>query len=77
MAAEHGFLRAILPASWFEAVRAGTRQWLIECPCGHKRDLWDAGGTASVPKLPGVRQGDMAQGPQEDRGRTAERADGR
>ena len=44
MAAEHKFLKFILPARAFAAVEAGTRQWLIECPCGHKRDYWDAGG---------------------------------
>jgi hypothetical protein len=40
----HGLLKALLPAKAFAAVKAGTRQWLIECPCGEKRDFWDAGG---------------------------------
>jgi len=44
MQAEHRFLKFILPARTFNAVRAGTKMWLLECPCGHKRDLWDAGG---------------------------------
>lgn len=44
MAANHWFLRAILPAKWYGAVKTGTRLWLIECSSGHKRDLWDAGG---------------------------------
>ena len=44
MAAKHRFLRFILPARAFNAVRAGTKLWLIECPCGHKRDFWDLGG---------------------------------
>ena len=44
MPAEHKFLKFILPATVFKAVRAGTKKWLLECPCGHKRDLWDAGG---------------------------------
>ena len=44
MPAEHRFFKFILPATAFKAVRAGTKKWLIECPCGHKRDLWDAGG---------------------------------
>jgi DNA-directed RNA polymerase subunit RPC12/RpoP len=42
--AEHGFLKLILPAQAFAAVKAGTKAWLMECPCGHKQDLWDAGG---------------------------------
>jgi hypothetical protein len=44
MVAEHRFLRFILPARAFAAVRTGTKQWLMECTCGHKRDLWDLGG---------------------------------
>jgi hypothetical protein len=44
MAAEHRFLKFILPARWFAAVRAGTKEWLAACPCGGKRDLWDSGG---------------------------------
>ena len=44
MTAEHRFLRFILPDRAFAAVKAGTKQWLAECPCGHKRDVWDSGG---------------------------------
>ena len=42
--AEHRVLKFILPAKAFAAVRAGTKLWLIECRCGHRRDIWDAGG---------------------------------
>jgi hypothetical protein len=42
--AEHRFLRFILPAKAFAAVKAGTKSWLVECQCGHKHDYWDAGG---------------------------------
>jgi len=41
MPAEHKFLKFILPATVFEAIKAGTKKWLLECPCGEKRDLWD------------------------------------
>jgi len=44
MAIAHRLLRRILPAKAFEAVKAGTKKWLMECPCGHKRDIWDSGG---------------------------------
>lgn len=44
MPSEHKFLKLILPQSLFEALKAETKQWLLQCPCGHKRDLWDAGG---------------------------------
>lgn len=40
----HRLLKFILPEKAFTAVRDGTREWLIECQCGHTRDLWDAGG---------------------------------
>jgi len=41
---DHRFLKAILPERAFNAIREGTRNWLIECPCGHMADLWNAGG---------------------------------
>jgi len=44
MPAEHKFLKFILPKRAFNAVKAGTKKWLIECKCGHKRDYWDLGG---------------------------------
>jgi hypothetical protein len=44
MPAAHRFLKLILPSKAFAAVREGTKQWLAECPCGHRRDLWDSGG---------------------------------
>ena len=44
MPAEHRFLKFILPARAFAAIRASTKDWLAECPCGHKQDIWDSGG---------------------------------
>ena len=41
---DHRFLRAVLSERAFEAVQNGTRQWLFECSCGHKADLWEMGG---------------------------------
>lgn len=41
---EHRMLRRLLPDKALGALEAGTRQWLIECPCGHTQDFWDAGG---------------------------------
>ena len=32
-----------MAAKAFAAVRAGTRERLMECKCGHTRDVWDAG----------------------------------
>jgi len=44
MPAQHRFLNFLLPNRAFAAVRAGTKLWLAECPCGHQLDVWDAGG---------------------------------
>jgi hypothetical protein len=44
MLAEHPFLKSVLPVKAFAAVRAGTKEWLAECPCGHKQDVWNSGG---------------------------------
>jgi len=41
---EHRLLKAIVPERAFNAMRAGTRNWLIECKCGHRTDYWEAGG---------------------------------
>ena len=40
MVAEHRFLKGLLPAEAFKAVKAGTKKrWLAECLCGHKCDV--------------------------------------
>ncbi len=47
MSANTGFqcaLAWLLPRSLFDALEAGTRIFMFECPCGHERDLWEAGG---------------------------------
>lgn len=40
----HRFLEWILPGGLFDALEAGTRTFEFVCPCGHQRDLWEAGG---------------------------------
>ncbi len=42
--AGHRLLQRVVPAGMFESLEAGTRTYMFECPCGHKRDLWEAGG---------------------------------
>ena len=37
-------LKFILPGRIFEKVKNDTKQWLSECECGYKRDIWDTGG---------------------------------
>ncbi len=41
---KHPILRRILPARLFRAIEQESREWIVECPCGHRRDYWDAGG---------------------------------
>ena len=38
------FFRAILPRSWFAAIEAESRRWMLHCSCGASQSLWDAGG---------------------------------
>ncbi|MCP3983112.1 MAG: hypothetical protein GY723_01910 [bacterium] len=42
------FLERILSAGLFEALEAGTRTFMLECSCGNKRDLWEAGGVKAA-----------------------------
>lgn len=44
MATAQRILKFILPAKAFTAIKAGTKQWIVECPCGNKLDCWDSGG---------------------------------
>lgn len=38
------FFKAILPRSWFAAIEAESRRWLLHCRCGASQSIWDAGG---------------------------------
>ena len=40
----HVFLEWLLPQKAYLAIKRGTQNWLVECPCGHRRDYWEAGG---------------------------------
>ncbi|MEM7146318.1 MAG: hypothetical protein AAF591_14370 [Verrucomicrobiota bacterium] len=37
------FLKFILPASAFEALRRDSRQWEMKCDCGYAASLWESG----------------------------------
>ncbi len=39
-----GLLEGFLPWSLFDSLEAGTRTFMLECRCGLRRDLWEAGG---------------------------------
>ena len=53
-------LRFLLPRYIFEAIEEGTRTWILECPCGYMRDLWEAGGI----KYKGTEQFTFAKCPE-------------
>ncbi|HKB03050.1 MAG TPA: hypothetical protein VKD90_12570 [Gemmataceae bacterium] len=38
------FFRAIMPRSWFESAEADSKTWMVRCPCGAERSVWDLGG---------------------------------
>jgi hypothetical protein len=35
---------AILPRKWAESMESESRAWVMQCPCGHERSVWEAGG---------------------------------
>jgi len=37
-------LTTIFPKSWGEAMRAESLEWMLRCPCGHERSIWELGG---------------------------------
>lgn len=37
-------LKAWLPARWAAAIEAESREWVLQCPCGHEVSVWEAGG---------------------------------
>jgi DNA-directed RNA polymerase subunit RPC12/RpoP len=36
--------KAILPAEWARAMEADSRSWMVRCPCGFARSVWEMGG---------------------------------
>lgn len=37
-------ITALVPRSWAASMEAESREWMMQCPCGYERSLWDAGG---------------------------------
>lgn len=35
---------AILPKGAAKAAVEESKRWILKCPCGHQRSIWDAGG---------------------------------
>lgn len=37
-------ITAVIPKRWAAALEAESRRWMMRCPCGHERSVWEAGG---------------------------------
>ncbi len=37
-------LKKVLPARWSRDMEAESRAWMLRCPCGHEKPVWDWGG---------------------------------
>ena len=37
-------ITGLVPRSWAQAIEADSRTWMIRCPCGHERSVWESGG---------------------------------
>jgi hypothetical protein len=35
---------AVVPRTWAQALEAESRAWMVQCPCGAERSVWDIGG---------------------------------
>ena len=44
MSATQRFFATVLPASWARSMEAESRAWMVRCPCGFERSVWDMGG---------------------------------
>ena len=38
------FFAAVLPRSSAESMTADSRSWMVRCPCGFARSVWELGG---------------------------------
>ena len=34
----------IFPTKWAQAMEADSRSWMVRCPCGLARSVWELGG---------------------------------
>ncbi len=37
-------ITALVPSSMTKAMEAESRTWMMRCPAGHERSIWEAGG---------------------------------
>jgi len=37
-------VKKLLPKKTADALEVESRQWMLRCPCGAERSVWDAGG---------------------------------
>ncbi len=39
-----GLLITLLPKTWVDKMRTESQTWMVRCPCGYERSVWDLGG---------------------------------
>ncbi len=44
MSALRRFLFKVLPARWTADMEKESRAWMLRCPCGYEKSVWDWGG---------------------------------
>jgi hypothetical protein len=44
MSAFQWLTKQFVPAQTYAAMEAESRQWVMECPCGHVTSIWEMGG---------------------------------
>ena len=46
---------ALLPKDTMDALEADSRDWMVQCPCGHAISIWELGGIRYKAKSKGKR----------------------
>jgi hypothetical protein len=44
MSAIQKILKSALPEKIFQKIEKESKEWIIECDCGYKKSIWEAGG---------------------------------
>lgn len=44
MSVVQNIMKRLLPSSWAASMERESRQWMLKCPCGFERSVWELGG---------------------------------
>lgn len=44
MSLSQRFFKAVFPKSWGVDMEAQSRLWMVRCPCGYAKSMWELGG---------------------------------